>query len=198
MKGWSLASQFRDFGRGVISLSSVAFLLADRRGDALSEHAVDRPSSLAGGQGWHVARRALLRAAARVLAAAGGLVLIIQRFDRRLDISSEQLSSLSPKTKKLIEDLDPKHPVQIDAYISPSVPESYVADAAELALRAARVRGHGPQQDHRQHARYRAFERERRAGRAAVRHSRPQGYLPNSRAPSPRMKSTSAWPARRA
>ena len=37
--------------------------------------------------------------AVSLMLAAVGLVLIGQRFDRRLDISSEQLSSLSPQTR---------------------------------------------------------------------------------------------------
>jgi ABC-2 type transport system permease protein len=132
VKSWSLASQFRDFGRGVISLSSVGFfLLIVVAMLYLSMLLIGRRHWQGGKDGKAMSGHYFIRAVSLVLAAAG-LVLIIQRFDRRLDISSEQLSSLSPKTLALIKDLDPKHPVQIDAYISPTVPESYVETRLNL------------------------------------------------------------------
>ena len=140
MKGWSLASQFRDFGRGVISLASIGFfLLIVVAMLYLSILLIGRRHWQGGKDGKSMSTHYFIRAVSLVLAAAG-LVLIIQRFDRRLDISSEQLSSLSPKTRALIKELDPKHPVQIDAYISPTVPESYVETRLNLlsALRSSR------------------------------------------------------------
>lgn len=132
VKSWSLASQFRDFGRGVISLSSVGFfLLIVVAMLYLSILLIGRRHWQGGKDGKAMSGHYFVRAVSLLLAAAG-LVLIIQRFDRRLDISSEQLSSLSPKTRELIKDLDPKHPVQIDAYISPTVPESYVETRLNL------------------------------------------------------------------
>ncbi|HEY4312028.1 MAG TPA: Gldg family protein [Pirellulales bacterium] len=132
VKSWSLSSQFRDFGRGVISLSSIAFfLLIVVAMLYLSILLIGRRHWQGGKDGSSLGGHYFVRAVSLILAAAG-LVLIGQRFDRRVDISSEQLSSLSPKTRELIKDLDPKHPVQIDAYISPTVPESYVETRLNL------------------------------------------------------------------
>ena len=132
VKSWSLESQFRDFGRGVISLSSVAFfLLIVAAMLYLSMLLIGRRHWQGGKDGSSMAGHYFVRAVALVLAAVG-LVLIAERFDRRVDISVERLSSLSPQTRKLIADIDPKHAVRIDAYVSPVVPESYVQTRLNL------------------------------------------------------------------
>ncbi len=132
VKEWSLSSQFRDFGRGVISLSSVGFfLLIVVAMLYLSMLLIGRRHWQGGKDGGSLSGHYFVRALSLLLGAAG-LVLISERFDRRVDISSEQLSSLSAQTKKLIKDLDPKHPVQIDAYVSPTVPESFVETRLNL------------------------------------------------------------------
>src|SRR5262249_40185373 len=50
----------------------------------------------------------------------------------RVDLTTEQLSSLSPRTRELIRTLDTKYPVLIEAYISPTVPENYVPTQLNL------------------------------------------------------------------
>jgi ABC-2 type transport system permease protein len=47
-------------------------------------------------------------------------------------VTSEKLSSLSKQTRELISDLKVDHPVQIEAFISPVVPESYVQTRLNL------------------------------------------------------------------
>ena len=47
-------------------------------------------------------------------------------------MTSERLSSLSPQTRELIRDLKVDRPVQIEAFISPSVPEAYVQTRLNL------------------------------------------------------------------
>ncbi len=65
-------------------------------------------------------------------AAALGLVALLQAADVRVDITSERISSLSPHTLQLLRSLDPKHVVQVEAFISPEVPESYIQTRANL------------------------------------------------------------------
>ncbi|HPZ83112.1 MAG TPA: Gldg family protein, partial [Thermogutta sp.] len=65
-------------------------------------------------------------------AAALGLVALLQGADIRVDITSERISSLSPHTIELLRSLDPKHVVQVEAFISPEVPESYIQTRANL------------------------------------------------------------------
>jgi ABC-2 type transport system permease protein len=132
VKNWSLEEQFRDFGRGVISLSAVVYFLAIVAAMLYLCMVLIGRRHWQGGRDGHSMGGHYL---ARTLALAGivvGVTMIFHRFDGRADVTSERLSSLSPQTRKLIQDLDPKHPVKIDAYISPDVPESYVQTRLDL------------------------------------------------------------------
>jgi ABC-2 type transport system permease protein len=132
IKSFSVAQRFSDFGRGVISLSGVVYfasivvlmlyvsiVLIRRRHWAGKRAAV--PMSI------HYTVRVLA-----LIAIAVGVNTVCGRFDRRIDITSEQLSSLSPKTRALLDGLDSQRPVFIEAYISPQVPESYVQTRLNL------------------------------------------------------------------
>jgi ABC-2 type transport system permease protein len=125
VKAWSLAENFSDFGRGVVSLSSVAYFLGivavclyvamvligrrhwlgRRDGSPLGLHFLARTAGLA--------------------AAAVGAVLVFHAIDRRADLSQEKISSLSPDTRRLLRTLDTSRPIEIKAYVSPTVPEDY-------------------------------------------------------------------------
>ncbi|MBI2824902.1 MAG: Gldg family protein [Planctomycetia bacterium] len=132
VKGWSLESQFRDFGRGVISMAGVAFFLLIVASMLYLSMLLIGRRHWQGGRGSSLGTHYAVRAVALLLAAAGLVLIFQQRFDYRADISSERLSSLSPQTKKLVAQLDPKSPVKIDAYISPEVPEAYVQTRLNL------------------------------------------------------------------
>ena len=80
------------------------------RGDALPEHAVDRSPALAGGKDSQARAGALRRAGIVAVLIVAGAVLIVQRFDYRVDASSERISSLSPQTKELIQTSTPSTP----------------------------------------------------------------------------------------
>jgi ABC-2 type transport system permease protein len=125
VRGLSLAEQFSDFGRGVVSLSSVAYFLGivavclyvamvligrrhwtgRRDGARMGVHYVARSFGLA--------------------AAAIGAVLLFRAVDSRADLSAERISSLSPDTRKLLAALESDRPIDIKAYVSPTVPEDY-------------------------------------------------------------------------
>ena len=74
-----------------------------------------------------------------------GISVFFERYDLRLDITTEQLSSLAPQTKTLLADIKLDRPVQIDAFISPEVPESYVQTRLNMLsiLREFKARGKG-------------------------------------------------------
>lgn len=141
VKQWSLEEQFRDFGRGVISLSGVSyFTLTVVVMLYLSMILIGRRHWQGGKDGLSLGPHYLLRAAS-LIGIVVGVVMVLQQFDLRADWTSEGISSLSPKTRGLLAGL--KRPVKIDAYISPEVPESFVETRLDLlsALREIAARG---------------------------------------------------------
>jgi ABC-2 type transport system permease protein len=130
VRHWSLAEQFRDFGRGVISLSSVIYFLSIIGVMLyLSMVLIGRRHWLGGRDGQSMLGHYIARAIALVVLVAG-LSLIIWHHDRRIDVTAERLSSLSPQTLTMLKDL--KRPVQIEAFVSPEVPETYVRTRLDL------------------------------------------------------------------
>jgi ABC-2 type transport system permease protein len=132
LKSFSIGEQFADFGHGLISLSGIIYFLAIvvvmlYLGMVLigRRHWVTgrRGSSM----GVHYALRFLALAVIAIVA-----TVIFERHDVRLDVTAEQLSSLAPQTKEMLANLKIQHPVQIDAFISPDVPEAYVQTRLNL------------------------------------------------------------------
>ncbi len=125
MRSWSLAEHFSDFGRGVVSLSSIGFFLGIVAVSLYVAMVLIGRRHWSGrrdesGMGLHYVARTL-----GLVAAAVGAVLLVRAFDVRADLSQEQISSLAPDTRKLLKSIDPKRSVDVTAYISPQVPEDY-------------------------------------------------------------------------
>ena len=130
---WSIANQFRDFSRGVISFSSVAYFLGIA---ALMLYLcmvlIGRRHWRGGQVGRGIATHYVIRFLA-LLAVVISLDVFLARHDTlRADITSEGLSSLSPATRKLLRDLNPKYPIQVYAYVSENVPENFVQTKLDL------------------------------------------------------------------
>jgi ABC-2 type transport system permease protein len=131
-KGWSIGEQMSDFGRGVMSLASVAyFLMTAVVMLYLCMVLIGRRHWLGGKNGKSLGPHYLVRALALV-ALAVGVTLLMQNWNLRADVTAERLNSVAPETRKLIAGLDPKHPVVIEAYISPNIPEEFVQTKTDL------------------------------------------------------------------
>ncbi|MCZ6734739.1 MAG: Gldg family protein [Planctomycetota bacterium] len=139
IKSFSIAEQFSDFGRGVITLSGVTFFgsivavmlylsmaLIGRRHWAGRRQGIPMPG--------HIAVRCVSLAAVAI-----GLNVLGSRFDQRLDITSERLSSLSPHTRELLTPLRRDRPVYIEAYVSSEVPQQYVQTRFNLLSKLREV-----------------------------------------------------------
>ena len=132
VKAWSLAENFADFGRGMVSLSSVAYFLG------IVAVCLYIAMVLIGRRHWTGRRDSspmglhYLARTAGLLAAAIGAVLIFRSADVRADLSQEQISSLSPDTRKLLRTLETSRPIDIKAYVSPIVPEDYTQTRINL------------------------------------------------------------------
>lgn len=124
---------FDDFGRGVISSSSVAyFVLAACVALYVCMVLIGRRHWTGGKDGntmvWHY----LARTVALVLI-TGGTVVTLRSWDFvRHDATANKTSSLAPATKELIRELDAKRPIVIDAFISDELPEQYARTRYEL------------------------------------------------------------------
>ena len=137
LKHWSAIEQFRDFERGVISLAGMSYFVLvavvmlyvsmvlisrrhwtgrEERGEAMWAHYT-------------------LRALSLLMLAVGVSLFLSHHNSLRLDITSEKLNSLSPRTVKLVEELSENPDVKtikIDAYVSPQVPADYAAHKLNL------------------------------------------------------------------
>ncbi len=125
VKQFSINSQFDTFGRGIVGFASIVYFLAivavmlylcmvliGKRHWSASQQFVG---------GFHYTVRAV-----SLTVIGFALVMILGRFDLRADLTAEKLSSLSPLTVQLIQKIDPEHPVVIEAYLSPEVPDTFI------------------------------------------------------------------------
>ncbi|MBN2474300.1 MAG: Gldg family protein [Pirellulales bacterium] len=145
VKRWSIGEQFADFGRGMITLSGFTyFMMVMVVMLYLSMVLIGRRHWIRGRDWIIMALHYLVRTLSLVVLAVTALIFFnLSLFDLRLDATTEKLSSLSPQTTKLLSELDLKRPVQVEAFISPVVPESYVQTRTDLLsmLRELSARG---------------------------------------------------------
>ena len=134
---------------------------------------------LLGRRHWHsgwqqrdMAFHYLLRAVALVVV-AGRADHDPQRHDLRGDMTTEQLSSLSPQTQKLLAGLKLDRPVQIEAFISPVVPETYVQTRLNLLAMLRELETRGGAEGPCPCVRHRTLQRTRRPGGTRLRHHSP-------------------------
>jgi len=136
IRRWSALEQFRDFQRGVLSLGGmIYFVMIAVVMLYLSMILIGQRHWRAREQGRALSTHYLIRTLALAALAIGATAYAHSHNRLRADISSEQLSSLSPDTLKLIQGLrDNKetHTIKIDAYVSPQVPTEYAATKLNL------------------------------------------------------------------
>jgi ABC-2 type transport system permease protein len=131
IKRWSAQEQFRDFERGVLSLSGMAYFVM------IAVVMLYLSMVLIGQRHWggrdeneSMWAHYLARTLGLVAIAVGVTLFLSHHNGLRADITSENLNSLSPRTVKLVEELKgnkDQKPIKIDAYVSPQVPAEYAA-----------------------------------------------------------------------
>jgi ABC-2 type transport system permease protein len=123
---------FEDFARGVVSLSGLLYFVS------LTALILYLNVLLVGKRHWP--RQAdgypmwvhhLVRTAA-IISAVISINIVLGRTSIRLDVTAEQLHSLSDATRNLIRELPEDRPIFIQAYVSPDIPEQFVQTRENL------------------------------------------------------------------
>jgi ABC-2 type transport system permease protein len=149
MRQWSAVHQFDDFRRGVLSLGGMTYFVAIAAVMLyICMILIGRRHWQAREDGKYMLAHYLVRGAALAALVIGVTVIAQSRNQLRADVSTEQLSSLSPDTEELLRELRGKEgagPITIHAYVSPQVPSEYVAHKITLrnTLEEFRVLGGG-------------------------------------------------------
>jgi ABC-2 type transport system permease protein len=152
IRQWSFGGMFDEFGRGIFNLSGLAYFITLAAVMLyLSMIFIGRRHWMRAGewvvQGFHYFVRTVC-----MLVIGGSVVYFLHNHDVRVDATQAQLSSLSPNTVDVLNDLrgkfkkaDAAHKrtVRIEAFISPEVPDSYVQTRLNLlsVLRELESRG---------------------------------------------------------
>lgn len=123
---FSIAQQFADFGRGVVSLSSIFyFLMLTAVMLYLSMILIGRRHWRGGADGKSKLGHYAVRAVCLILIAFA-TTLILEWTAYRIDATAERLNTLLPQTRRIVNSLETDEPIQIEAFISKEVPESFV------------------------------------------------------------------------
>lgn len=139
-KQLSIGEQFRDFAGGVISFASIGYFLAIVAVMLyLSVVLIGRRHWRGGLEGSATAWHYVIRFAALALVVICFNVFLTRHDRLRADVTSERLNSLAPQSRELIASLDPKHPVVIEYFVSPTVPENYVQTRLNLLAKLREV-----------------------------------------------------------
>jgi ABC-type transport system involved in multi-copper enzyme maturation permease subunit/ABC-type uncharacterized transport system involved in gliding motility auxiliary subunit len=135
LKQWSFGEQFAVFGRGILSFSHLLYFATIVAAMLyLSIVFIGRRHWRAGASSLPQYAFYFVQVTALIVIGAN-LCLLTGRSNARilrLDVTSERLSSLSNDTVKLLKNLKIDQPVQIEAFISPEVPELYVQTHLDL------------------------------------------------------------------
>ncbi len=135
LRDWSIGEQLGEFGRGILSLSHMLYFAT------LVVVMLYLSMVFISARHWRAgassASNFILYGVQIVSLLLIGLNLCVLfgRHDVRADVTSEQLSSLAPETVKLLGNLEPQQPVQIEAFISDEVPETYVQTRLDILNR---------------------------------------------------------------
>lgn len=135
LKQWSVAEQFAAFGRGILSASHLLYFAT------LAVVMLYLSMVFISARHWRAGSSSVPRYVLYVVQIAALLLIglnlcaLAGRHDLRSDVTSERLSSLSPQTVKLLGGLDAAHPIRIEAFVSPEVPETYVQTRLDMLNR---------------------------------------------------------------
>ncbi len=130
---FGIEEQFDNFGRGVVSISSISyFSLIVVFGLYFCMVLIGR-RHWSGGKDSNTMFMHYLTRIVLLSLVVFAVSYFFRNNDRpRQDLTQNQVSSLSPTTMKIIRQLKPERPIVIDAYISADIPEQYAKTKYDL------------------------------------------------------------------
>ena len=131
-EGWSVGSQFADFGAGVISLDGILYFVGLAMAMLYLNMVLLGRRHWAGGE---ASTNHWLHSLARIVAvilAITSVTVIVNQWGVRADASSEGLHTLSTESIELAKGISADRPVLIQAFVSPVVPKEYVEIRTDL------------------------------------------------------------------
>jgi ABC-2 type transport system permease protein len=128
----SVFPHLEDLSRGIVSLDAVLYFVCLAAFFLYLDTLVMQRLRWRHEAGeWPMWVHAGVRAVA-LSAAMGSLVALAGRTDARLDLTAEQLYSLSPRTEAMLDSVPADRPVLVQAFISPEMPQSLVQTRENL------------------------------------------------------------------
>ena len=129
----SVIVHFDDFAKGIISLSGLVYFISVGAFFLyLNVLVLSRRHWPARADGYPMWLHHSVRGVAIGVALISVGVLVARPSVLRVDVTAEQLHSLSDETQRLLDELPPDRPVFIQAFISPNVPEPFVQARSNL------------------------------------------------------------------
>ena len=129
----SISENFRDFGSGIISFSSLIYFTSLT---VLMLYVnmilIGRRHWMGGRDGESLLKHYAIRTVALLLSVAGVSTLASNHDYFRRDVTHAGLSRLSSQTTELLGKLEARYPVKIEAFVTENVPESYVQTRLNL------------------------------------------------------------------
>ncbi|MBI1247483.1 ABC transporter permease [bacterium] len=128
----SMGKQFADFGRGVISVSSLAyFLMMTVVGIYLAMVLIGRRHWLGGKDGESLLGHYIVRSTCLLIIAFAATLFFVMN-DIRWDYTEKMTSSLLPQTRQLVRNLSTDQPIRIEAFLSGNVPKGYAQTKLDI------------------------------------------------------------------
>jgi ABC-2 type transport system permease protein len=125
LRGLSVREQLHDFELGVIPLSGVIYFVAFTAFMLYLNLVMIRRRHWSTGQQTSMGAQYFARALCLALALISVAYVASHSSASGRDMTAEQVFSLSPTTRDVLEKINPEHPVRIQAFVSTEVPRDY-------------------------------------------------------------------------